>query len=346
MGTWIGPGGATISGNIVVTDSHVFVQSGSATHAVNLSTRSIDWSYPAFGDIAIGDGVLAIVDDAAVHVFSITLDLSLPVAPLGLTASRVVGSQATFRFTPPTAGAVPTGYVLEGGVSPGQTLVSLPLAAVPEHTINVPSGAYYVRVRAVAGGVVSAASNEIRIFVNQPVLPSPPASLTVLVSGSSLRLAWKNTFQGGAVDRVRIDVTGSLTTSVLLGPVETFAFDGVPSGTYGFTVRAQNAAGTSGSSANVSLVSPGPCSGPPQSPPGFIAYRVGNVARLSWDPPASGPAPESYRVNVTGSLTGTFSVTGRSLSGTLGAGTYHVSVAAVNLCGTSPAAAVQTVVVP
>ena len=344
--SWIAPGSEALDGNIVVTDTHVFVQSTSSTYAVNLSTRTIDWSYAAAGSIAIGDGVLAIADDRSLHAFSIATDSSVPVPPTDLAAAAIVGNQVTLRFMPPTAGAVPTAYLLEGGALPGQVLASLPLGPMPVHTLTAPTGAFYVRVRSVVGSVVSAASNEVRIFVNQPVLPSPPTSLTGLAFGSSLRLAWKNTFDGGAVDRVALDVTGPISTSLLLGPTETFAFDGVPPGTYLFSVRAQNTVGTSGSSSAVSLTFPATCSGAPQAPTGVLAYRVGNAVHLVWEPPSSGPAPTSYLASVTGAFTASFPVAGRSIGGAVGPGTYNLSVAAVNACGTGPATAVQTVVVP
>ncbi len=296
--------------------------------------------------MAIGDGFLAITAGTALHVFAIDVDLSRPLPPTGLTATRFAGNQVTFRFMPPTAGAIPTGYVLEGGVLPGQVLTSIPLGPVPQHTISAPSGVFYVRVRSLAGGTVSAASNEIRIFVKQSVPPSPPTNLTGLVFGSSLRLAWKNTYQGGAVDRVTVDVTGPVSTSFVLGAVETFAFEGVPFGTFTFSVRAHNAAGESSPSSSVTLSFSRVCPGVPQAPTAFVAYRIGNTVQVAWDPPSSGTAPAGYVVNVSGPRTGSFPTTGRSLGGALGPGTYDVSVASTNLCGTGPATAVQTVVVP
>ena len=316
-------------------------------YAVNLSTRRIDWSYAAAGSIAIGDGVLAIADDTTLHAFSIVTDSVVPVAPTNLAATRIVGNQVTLRFTPPTAGAVPTGYLLEGGALPGQVQASLPLGPVPVHTLTAPTGAFYVRVRSVVGSVVSAASNEVRIFVNQPVLPSPPTSLTGLAFGSSLRLAWKNTFDGGAVDRVALDVTGPISTSLLLGPTETFAFDGVPPGTYVFSVRAQNTVGTSGSSSAGVIDLPGNLLGRTAGP-----NRASSRTALATPCTSSGnrrPPDRHRRVSSPASpaaFTASFPVAGRSIGGAVGPGTYNLSVAAVNACGTGPATAVQTVVVP
>lgn len=344
--TWLGPASGVMTGNIVVTDSHAFVQSSSTTYAVNLATRAVDWSYGAAGSLAIGDGLLAITDETAVHVFSLVVDTTVPLPPTGLTAANITGSQVTLRFTPPTAGAVPTGFVLEGGVAPGQVLASVPLGLAPEHVITAPDGVFYVRVRSVAGSAVSAPSQEIRVVVNQPMPPSAPVSLTGLASGSTLQLAWKNTFTGGQVDHVLLEVGGTVVTSLLLGPDETFQFNSVPPGTYVFTVRALNAAGASSSTNGVTLSFPGSCTGVPQAPAGFLAYAVGQVVSLAWDPPETGTAPTSYLVNATGAFTGQFPATSRTLAGAVPPGSYHVSVAAVNPCGTGPSTAVQTVVVP
>lgn len=344
--TWLGPGSGVMTGNIVVTDTHAFVQSSTTTYAVNLSSRATDWSYAAAGSLAMGNGLLAITSGASVHVFSIAVDPTLPLPPTGLTASRITGNEVTLRFTPPVTGAVPSGYILEGGIAQGHTFVALPVGDAPELTLTVPDGVFYARVRSSAGSNLSAPSNEIRLAVNQPLPPSAPVSFTGLSSGSNLDLSWTNTFDGGPVDHVVLEVGGTIVTALQLGPDETLRFNGVPDGTYVFTVRAQNAAGVSAATSGVTLTFPGFCTSAPRVPTAFLAYRTGNIVRLSWNPPADGPAPQGYRVSVTGTVTGTYAVSGRALAGPVPPGTYNVSVAAVNPCGTGPATAVQTVVVP
>jgi hypothetical protein len=49
---------------------------------------------------------------------------------------------------------------------------------------------------------------------------------------------------------------------------------------------------------------------------------------------------------VTGSFVGSFPTTARTLSGTVGPGTYTLSVIATNPCGTSAPTAGQTVTLP
>ena len=78
----------------------------------------------------------------------------------------------------------------------------------------------------------------------------------------------------------------------------------------------------------------------------LLAFRAGRMLSVMWDPPGTGPAPTSYLVHVTGSFQGSIPTDGRSLSGAVGAGVYRISVSATNPCGTGPATAVQTVIIP
>ena len=265
--------------------------------------------------------------------------------PLDLHASSIVGNLITLRWKPPT-GATPSDYELEGGISPRETLARIPMGTtIPIFTFTAPSGAFYLRVHAVSPAGRSVASNEIRVFVNVPTPPSPPANLIGSANGSALNLAWRNTFEGGSPTTMILDVSGGTTVSVPIGLSDSFAFNGVPGGTYTFAVRAENAAGSSAASNPVTLTFPGACV-VPTVPENFLAYRIGNTIHLQWDSPAGGAAPSGYLLNVTGTFTLSLPVPSRSLSGTVGAGTYIFSVAGTSPCGPGPATAVQTVVVP
>jgi len=70
------------------------------------------------------------------------------------------------------------------------------------------------------------------------------------------------------------------------------------------------------------------------------------VISLVWDPPATGAAPTSYLVNVSGSFVGSVPLTTRAISAPVGPGSYTISVASVNACGASAATTPQTVVIP
>lgn len=226
-------------------------------------------------------------------------------------------------------------------------LASLPTGgAEPSLTFTAPSGSFFVRVHALNGVVRSEASNEIRIHVNVPIPPSAPANLLGLVDGSTVALAWINTYAGGAPDSLVLDVTGALTTSLPLGFGDSFSFAGVPQGTYTLSLRARNAAGTSPSSNTVPLTFPAPCSGPPLTPTNVVAYRVGITIFIDWAPATSGPAPMGYVLDVTGSFDGNFPTASRAMSGAVGPGSYTLNVVATNSCGVSPPTVPQTVVVP
>ena len=186
--------------------------------------------------------------------------------PTGLTVASVAGNLVTLRWTAPV-GSTPNGYVVEGGVTPGQVLASLPTGTTEtSYRFTAPSGAFHVRVHALTPAGRSPASNEVPLLVNVAAPPSAPVGLLGLVDGTRLSLAWQGTFGGG-----RPPDTGS--TSVVTPrprcrwvPARR-SFAGVPAGTYTLTVRALNAAGVSDPSNAVSLTFPGACSARQEAPP-------------------------------------------------------------------------------
>jgi hypothetical protein len=270
-----------------------------------------------------------------------------PQPPAGLEVDAVQGRLVTLRFTPPLLGPAPDGYVLKGGVLPGQVLATLPTGhAAPVFTFLAPIGSFHIRVHAIAGGSESGPSNEVPLHVGVPVRPSAPSRLTGMVNGSAVALAWRPTFGGGAATDTLLDVTGSITATLSLGANESFSFPDVPGGSYTFRVRSENGGGTSSASEPVTLVFPGACSGAPNAPENFLAYKVGATIFVIWDPPDAGAAPTQYLVSVTGAFAGTFPTTARMISGAVGAGTYGLSVRALNPCGVSPALPEQIVTVP
>jgi len=237
--------------------------------------------------------------------------------------------------------------VLEGGVTPGSVLASIPLGNVPLVSFAVPNGAFYVRIRALGAGGPSAASNEIRIFVNTPAAPSAPDLVGGTVNGGVVELSWRNTFAGGEPTGLALDVSGSLSASLPLAVTERFAYPTVPDGTYTFSLRALNASGSSAPSSPVTLTFPSACSGAPQVPTRFLAFAsAGRTLNLVWDPPASGGAATSYVLEVTGAYVGVVPLLDRALSVPVAPGSYTFRLAAVNGCGTGAFTAAQTVVVP
>lgn len=271
-----------------------------------------------------------------------------PEAPEGLVVASVVGHVVSLRWTMPARGPAPTNFVLEGGLQPGEALAGVLTGMTPFFTFTAPSGAFYVRVHALNGSVRGAASNEIRLYVNVPERPSPPAHLLGLVHDSTLTLAWTNTFAGGAPTNVTLIVRGAPAGDLYfpLGLTDTFTFAPVPPGTYTFEVAATNAAAPSASSNAVALTFPTACSGVPQAPTNLLAYAVGRTLYARWDAPPSGAAPTDYVLSATGAYVGSVQTPLKALSGAVPPGTYVLSVAASNPCGQSAATTPYTVVVP
>jgi hypothetical protein len=265
----------------------------------------------------------------------------------GLYASSIVGNQVTLRWSNPASGLVPTAFVLEGGVTPGQVLASIPTGGtLPTFTFTAPNGAFYVRLHTIAGASRSVASNEIRIFVNQPVAPSAPSNLLATVNGNTLGLAWRNTFAGGTTASMMLDVSGAVTASLPLPLGESASFTSVPAGTYTLQLRAVNTSGPSGQSNPVTITVPSACTGVPQPPAEFLAYKIGNTIYVMWEPATTGGAPTSYQLVVSGAINLTLPTTRKSLFGTVPAGTYNLSVQGVNACGAGATTTVTTIVIP
>lgn len=268
-----------------------------------------------------------------------------PQPPSNLRAT-ISGNRVTATWDPSPSDGV-SGYVLEGGVTPGSVLAALPTgSAAPTFTFDAPSGAFFIRMRAVSGGRRSAPSNEIQILVNVPEAPSAPTGLLGLANSSNLTLSWKTPTGGGQPTSFVLDVSGALTLSVPLAPLETFSFSGVPDGTYTFALRAVNGTGSSAASAPVTLTFPSACPGPPQAPVNLAVSKAGSLLSLSWDPPDAGPAVTSYLLRVTGAMNLTLPLSGRSIAGGVPPGVYNLSVLTVNPCGLGAETPAQSVTVP
>jgi hypothetical protein len=273
--------------------------------------------------------------------------------PIGLQLVSVNGNTVTLAWAVAAGSAPPLGFVLEGGIVPGEVLASLPTGgAATTFTFVAPDGAFYIRMHALDATTRSGASNEIRIFVNVPMPPGAPQNLTGSAVAANLALNWTNSGAGGPAAAVILDVTGSVAASFNLpGASQSFNFAGVPAGTYTFTVRAVNAAGGSAPSNAVTLTFPGPCEAP-GAPSAFTSNVAGPVVTLAWAAPGSGGPASSYRIEA-GSAPGQSDLavldtgTGATTFITPAPpGTYYVRVRALNVCGLSPPSAEVIVTVP
>ena len=296
------------------------------TYGLRMRSTNSAGPGPAVGPIAVRSGVQA--------------------EPSALRVVANAGHMVTLAWTAP-AGLVPSGYLLEGGTAPQQTLARVPTGSTATTmTVTAPTGIFFVRIVAVAGPLRLGTSNEVRVVVDVPAPPSAPETLLGLANGANLALSWTNTQNGGSATGLVLSVAGPVSGTLPLPVTETFAFSGVPPGTYTFSVTAVNAAGVSAPSPAVTLAFPGACSGLPFPPTDLTATSTAGNVFLAWSAPASGPAITGFVLQVSGSITGTLPVTARTLVATAGPGSYTVRVSAVNACGTSVATPPQTIVVP
>jgi extracellular elastinolytic metalloproteinase len=341
----------TATGDFVPTGGQLTFPPGTSSRTISVTvngdtdvepneTFSVNLSSAFNATIADAQGIGTIVNDDTGGGGGVQ-------APFNLRVDSVVGNTVTLRWDTSPAGPQASTFVLEGGVTPGQVLASIPTGSPsPVFTFIAPAGSWSIRMHGQLGTDKSAASNEVALHVNVPVRPSAPANLQGLVNGSTVDLAWKNTFEGGPATGLALDVTGTATLTLPMGVTERFSFSPVPGGTYTFRVRQTNAGGSSLPSSPVTLSFPAGCTGAPQVPANALGYRIGRTVFVIWDPPAAGPAPTAYLLNVTGTFTGSLPTTARALSGTVGPGVYHLSVVATNACGASAATPAQTITVP
>jgi hypothetical protein len=265
--------------------------------------------------------------------------------PFDLRVVRVDGNLVTLRWSwngPPVPG-----FVVAGGMQRGQTLATLPTGSgSPIYTFTAPTGSFFVRVHAADDAALERPSNEVPLVVNLPVTPSPPANLLATIDGNRVDLAWTNTFGGGPPAGVTLQVTGAVTGSFPLGLTERFSFSGVPAGTYTLALVAANGGGVSGPSNALTLTFPRTCTGPPLPPARFLAYRLGRTAFVVFEPAETGPAPTGFTIHVAELGLNLPTGGARSASGSVGPGTYTLSVQATNACGASAFTPAQALVVP
>lgn len=293
-------------------------------------------------------------------VASFRLSPDLPGAPGTLSVSTS-GTTATFSWTPPTTGLVPTTYVIEAGSAPGlSNLARLATGSADTSYVlpGVPPGTYFVRVRAQNAAGTGPASNEASLAMTPAgecaALPGPPAQRAPVVSGNNVLLSWTAPTTGGAVDTYLVaagSAPGAANLAVVdTGSAATTLATFAPNGTYFVRIGARNPCGIGAASNEVSFTL-GPLL--PGAPSG-LGFTLGpaRVVTLTWNAPVTGGAPTSYTLEA-GSAPGLANLavlptgsTATTLSVTVPPGTYIVRIHATNAAGASAPSNEITVVVP
>jgi len=274
---------------------------------------------------------------------------AVPDSPTNLSGS-VSSSRVTLSWLAPATGDVPTSYMVEAGSASGRidianfdTGTTVPGLVVD----NVPSGTYFIRVRAKNSAGVSLPSNELVLIVigSSGCTPSPPIGLTATASGFVATLHWTPPSSACAATGYIIEAGSAPGASDLAtfntGTTATsYVATGVGAGTYYVRVRAVNAAGASAPSNEATLVVTGAgCSAAPDAPSVFTGAVAGSVVSLAW---VNAAGATSYVVEA-GTAAGLTNVAvldvgvATTLTATASPGTYYVRVRAKNACGTSAA---------
>lgn len=160
------------------------------------------------------------------------------------------GTTATVSWVPSSADSaadVPTNYVLEAGTAPGErNVATLSVGNTTTFTTEVPSGIYYVRIKAENAEGESVPSEDIE--VRAPGTPEAPRELIQSGSGAHVILLWYAPKTGTAPTGYVIEAGSAPGLADLasiqvgdVGKFETMA----PPGTYHVRVRSLNARGLS-----------------------------------------------------------------------------------------------------
>lgn len=239
-----------------------------------------------------------------------------------------------------------TNYAVDAGTTTGSSNLAANVLVGNVLTVTgppLPTGSYFVRVKAVGQFGAGPVSTEVMFTIGSVAVPGPPTNLVASVSGSTLSLTWGAPASGGLPLGYLIDAgTGpggsNIAAGVNVGNI-LGAAAGVPSGQYFIRVRAVNALGA-GLPSNEVVAQVG-STGPPGVPTNLDFTVLGGAVQLRWSAPATGGTPTGYNVEVgsdIGSSDYGVVAVGNVTSVTnpnAPAGTYFVRVRATNSLGQS-----------
>jgi hypothetical protein len=264
-----------------------------------------------------------------------------------------------FHWDGPLGDLAPTGYVLEAGLSPGTTIVSLevPSASGSSHSVpGAPPGRYYVRVRGRNEFGAGPPSEEQLVTVNAdgsgPV--QPPHGLSAWMSGTRLTLRWAAPESGGIPAGYLVEAgtaAGLRNLGSTFTTARAFTYEHVPPGFYFLRVRSVRGQDISQPSTEF-LLNAGDVPAPPGAPPDLSFTVSGSRVTLAWTAPVGGGVT-SYIIEA-GSASGVANLlqlntgtpaTALTFEG-VPPGRYFVRVRAVNTIGAGPASNEVAIAVP
>ncbi len=286
--------------------------------------------------------------------FGLRTDLP-PGAPWSLSAN-IANYAVALSWYVPNQGGAPTSYLIEAGLTPGTTIVTLPTTDVRYRAGPVGPGRYYVRVRAVNAYGTGPASEEIVVVVapdgTGATSPVTPNDVVGWMSGARLTLTWTPSSSISSYTVEAGSATGVTNiASIAVGP-SAFTYLPVPNGFYFVRVRAVNVAGISPPSREV-MLKVGNVAAPPGAPQALRSTVIGSAVALRWLAPYAWLGTATSYLVRAGSAPGLSNLaqanTGSGTTAVFSAvppGTYYVRVHAVNGQGAGVASNEVKVVVP
>ena len=309
---------------------------------------------------AINSGTPVVLDSGTV-----TANFALPPTPPALPGpshelwGRVSGGTVTLRWYEAGWGGVPSDFLLDVGLSPGSTFLTIPVVGTYFEHAGVPPGHYYFRVRGRNASGVGPPSGEFDLIVNPDGSGAPGAveDLSMYVDGNRLYANWSEPWYGG----FPIDYLLEAGTAAGLSNIGTFTFGSrthfelepaPPPGVYFVRVRGRNAFSVGRPSREFMLVVGGVPS--PPDGPGMLGFSVDGARRVTvaWTAPRGpvsgyvlefGTASNRYDL---GAVALPASPTSVMTPGPVPPGLYFVRLRAVNASGAGPPSWQEVLFVP
>ncbi|HJZ71644.1 MAG TPA: fibronectin type III domain-containing protein [Vicinamibacterales bacterium] len=241
---------------------------GTSVGGANLPVQLIPGSVTRFDIAALPSGTYFLrlsaigTDDvgpaAAEQPVTVAGSGSVPGPPVGLElAATAEGLRAAWHV--PTIGATPTIYEEQVGTAPGLNDVVSPTERDVAHTERVAPGAYWVRVRAAAGGAAGAWSSSVQIPMGAggcTTAPAAPILLPAMLTPGAATFTWIPGGGTAARYQMRVSAGAGLPATVLLtsagaGTSGTWM---APAGAWAGRLVAVNACGMSAASNEIRFV--------------------------------------------------------------------------------------------
>jgi Zn-dependent metalloprotease len=320
--------------------------SGYQLHTVNLSAyagKTVSLSFSGSEDATLATSF--VLDDLSLTAAPLK---KVPGPPTAVTATAGTAEALVSWSAPASDGGSPiTGYRVTP--SPGGASVTVTGATTAKVTGLTNGIAYTFTVAATNAVGVSPASLASGPVTPAVQVPGAPTSVLAAAGDAQAVVSWAAPVTDGGSAVTGYLLTASPGGETVRTTVATSAtVTGLANGTaYTFTVKAENAAGTSPASLASAAVTP---TAVPDAPTGVEATAAQEAAVVSWSAPVSDGGSPITGYQVTASPGGAFVTTTGATTVTVGGLTngtaYTFTVTAESAAGTSPASAPSVSVTP